>query len=66
MIAEIKMMGMCAFCENSSHDYPHDEWHEKMHDERGWHSCDVLGGFRGNKPLCQFMELSKSVTVSQG
>lgn len=63
MIAEIKLMGVCAFCENSNHDFAHDKWHERMHDEMGWHSCDVFGGFRGSKPMCDYMELSKGAVV---
>ena len=53
---EVEMLGICSFCENHNHDFPEDRWHEKKH-ESGWHSCDVLDGFRFNKPLCPFFKM---------
>lgn len=46
-----KVYGVCAFCIWHGHDFPRDYEHETKHAE-GWHSCDVLGGFRMFRPFC--------------
>ncbi len=53
---EIEMLGVCAFCEHATHDFPDTAWHEKKHNE-GYHTCGIDGGFRVQKPLCNSMQL---------
>ena len=52
---EVKLMGVCAFCNNHNHKFEDNAWYNKKH-EQGWHSCDVYKGFRFNKPLCDCFE----------
>ena len=63
MLEEVAMMGICAFCTHGTHDYPSDRWHNEKHDKHGWHSCEVNGGFRANKPLCEDMAIKPSAVV---
>lgn len=59
---EKEVMGMCAFCESANHAFPDDEWHNSMH-ERGWHGCDVYGGFRFKKQDCYAFELMRDAVM---
>lgn len=63
MLEELMMMGVCAFCKHGKHDYPCDKWHEVKHDKQGYHRCEIDGGFRMNKPLCENMVLKSSAVV---
>lgn len=56
---EIELMGFCAFCEHHNHDFPDDKRHKDLHDKSAYHSCDVFGGFRDRKPLCEHMKLAE-------
>ena len=62
-MSEINVQGQCAFCGNSSHDFPDDAWHEKKH-MAGWHACKVLKGFRFSKPGCENFKMSENVWSS--
>lgn len=46
----------CMFCENHTHDFPSDEWHEKKH-MSGWHTCGIDHVFRRVQPFCKDFKL---------
>jgi len=62
-LLEMEMLGLCAFCENATHDYPDTEWHEEKHNQ-GYHTCGIDGGFRNQKPLCENMRLASGLTLA--
>lgn len=64
-MGDFDLVGYCAFCQKSSHEFPEDTWHDMKHDA-GWHSCDVYGGFRFHKPGCDEFEISEDVIFSSG
>ena len=55
--------GVCAFCNHATHDFPEDSWHEEKHG-LGWHSCEIHGGFRHNKPGCPDMDVSGAARLT--
>lgn len=62
---QYEIAGQCAFCQNSTHDFPDDSWHEQKHNA-GWHGCEVFGGFRFRKPECQNFKVADGVITSLG
>lgn len=64
-MSKFDLTGKCAFCGNSSHDFPDDAWHEKKH-QAGWHGCEVYGGFHFCKPGCDAFKIADGVKVVNG
>lgn len=60
---ELRRAGVCAFCGNSTHDFPSDVIHDQLHAD-GWHTCGVDGEFRRNRPLCKAFQLADCVKTS--
>lgn len=60
---DIADMKPCAFCAWSTHDYPKDKEHERLH-EVGWHSCGIDGGFRQCNPDCHVFTMARGVQSS--
>lgn len=60
---EIAEMKPCAFCVWSTHDFPKDSEHERLHNG-GWHTCGLDGGFRQCNPDCGAFALAQGAQSS--
>ena len=60
---ELAEMKPCAFCAWSSHDFQKDAEHERLH-MKGWHTCQLDGGFRHDNPDCRAFAVAQGARAS--